>query len=118
MPKLKEIYTALKDKGFVLIGVHTTEETENLAEFVKEQKIDWPIVVDAEGKSSKTFNVEGYPTTVLIDKSGKVVEISLGDHPSKETIEKLLKQDVKDEKKPEEKKPDEKKPEDKKEEKK
>jgi peroxiredoxin len=115
VPKLKEIYTALKEKGFVIVGVHTTEDSEKMAAFVKKQKIDWPVVIDAEGnKTSKTYNVEGYPTTVLIDKNGKIVETYLGDHPDQETIEKLLKQEVKDEKKADPKKADEKKADEKK----
>jgi peroxiredoxin len=106
VPKLKEIYAALKDKGLVIVGVHTVEEAESVPAFVKEQKIDWPIVIDKDDKTGKAFGVEGWPTTVLIDKSGKIVEIS--DHATKETIEKLLKEDVKEEPKPE-KKADEKK---------
>ncbi len=118
MPQLKELYTALKDKGFVIVGVHTNHDSDKMKAFVEKKKIDWPIVVDGKGdKSSKAFNVEGYPTTVLIDKSGKIVEVFLGGHPEKEQIEKLLKEDWKDEKKADEKKadkPDEKKAEDKK----
>ena len=115
MPQLKEIYTALKDKGFVIIGVHTNEDSQKMGAFVKKESIDWPVVVDAKGnKTSKIYGVQGYPTTVLIDKTGKIVETYLGDHPDQETIEKLLKQDVKDDKKADEKKPEEKKPEDKK----
>ena len=40
MPELAKIYTALKDKGFVIIGVHTTDDSEKMAAFVKKQKID------------------------------------------------------------------------------
>lgn len=109
MPKLKEIYTALKDKGFVIVGIHTVEDGDKMKAFVEKEKIDWPVVVDLKGnKSSKAYGVQGYPTTVLIDKTGKIVEIYLGDHPTKETIEKLLEEKV-EEKKAEEKKTEDKK---------
>jgi peroxiredoxin len=112
VPKLAKIYTALKDKGFVIIGVHTTEESENMKAFVEKQKMDWPVVVDAKGakaddKTSEAYGVSAWPTMVLIDTDGKIVETYIGSHPSKEEIEKLLKKD--DKKKDDEKKSDEKK---------
>jgi peroxiredoxin len=113
VPQLKELYTALKDKGFVIIGVHTVADGEKMKAYAEKHKIDWPVVVDAKDKrgdkTSNAYEVRGYPTTVLIDKSGKIVEIDLGGHPDKETIEKLLKEDVKGDKKPDEKKDDDKK---------
>ncbi len=72
--------------------------------FVKDKEIDWPIVVDQKGDpTSKAYKVEGYPTTVLIDASGKIVETYLGGHPDQETIEKYLKDAKTDEKKDEKK---------------
>ncbi len=106
MPKLKELYKTYKDKGFIIVGVHTKDAAEKMPEFVKKQQIEWPIVVDDGDKSSTIYGVEGYPTTYLIDKAGKIVAV---DDDEAETIEKLLKEGS-DEKKPDEKKPEEKKP--------
>jgi hypothetical protein len=68
--------------------------------FVKEKEIDWPVVAQEKGDpTSKAYKVQGYPTTVLIDASGKIVDFYLGAHPDQETIEKYLKDVKKDEKK-------------------
>jgi peroxiredoxin len=109
VPKLKELYKKYKDKGFIIIGVHTDQDAAKMPAFVKKQEIDWPIVVDDGDKTSTIYGVEGYPTTYLIDKTGKVVAVD-DDEPG--TIEKLLKEGS-DEKKSDEKKPEEKKSDDK-----
>jgi peroxiredoxin len=111
VPKLKDLYAAYKDKGFVIIGVHTKNQAEKMPDFVKKQEMNWPIVVDDDGKTADNYKVEGFPTTILIDKSGKVVAI---DDESKETIEKLLAEKGPDDKKADDKKTDDKKADDKK----
>ena len=109
MPKLKEIYDAFKDKGLVIIGVHTPDSAEEMPKFVKEQKMEWPIVVDDDNKTAKAYDIEGWPTMYLIDREGKIVLID--HHISKDEVAKLFKDDDKksDEKKSDEKKSDEKK---------
>ena len=72
MPHLKALYERYKDQGLVLIGVHTESGKENMPDFVKEQEINYPVAIDAEGKTVDAFHVDSFPDYYVIDKSGKL----------------------------------------------
>ncbi len=41
MPHLKELYAAKKDKGLVLIGIHSTNGGEKMKAFVEKKEITY-----------------------------------------------------------------------------
>ncbi len=89
LPKVEAIYKKFADKGLTVIGVHSNKASESVAEFLKENDITFPVVVDT-GDSAKAYRIESYPTYFLIDRQGKVVEGFTNHPPSDEAIRKLL----------------------------
>jgi hypothetical protein len=75
------MYQRYKDQGLVLIGVHTQNGGENMSAYVEEQGIDWPVAVDAEGKTVDLFAVDSFPDYYLIDRAGnlRVADLQNGD---------------------------------------
>ena len=92
MPKLKQLYSQHKDDGLVIIGVHTTRQGERMANFVKEQKLPWPIALDVEGKTVKAFLVDSFPDYYLIDRSGKLRVADLANADLERAVKILLKE--------------------------
>ncbi len=70
MPHYKELYARHAKDGLVILGVHTKNGMENMAAFVTEQGINWPIAADAEGKTVQAFSVDSYPDYYLVDRKG------------------------------------------------
>ena len=66
------------DRGLVVIGVHNNSvPLELIRAHAAKQHLDFPIAVDtADGKTVAAFNVSMFPTYVLIDPGGKVVQTS------------------------------------------
>ena len=72
MPHLKKLYKTYKDKGLVILGVHTTNAGEKMAAFAKEQEIPYPVAVDVDKKTVKKYAVDSFPDYYLIDKKGRL----------------------------------------------
>ncbi len=81
IPHLKELYAEHKDRGLIVIGVHTTNAGDRMAKFAASQEIDYPIAVDVDGKTVKAFRVDSYPDYYLIDRAGnlRVADLANGD---------------------------------------
>jgi len=78
IPELDKLHRAYSSRGFKVIGVSVDEGGEkDVKPFVAEQKISYPIVLDPD-KLATLLQVNEIPTSVLIDRSGKIVWKHLG----------------------------------------
>jgi len=91
LPKVQALYEKYNDRGFVVIGVHSSQGNDGVATFLeKKREITFPIAIDT-GKTFESYGIEGVPAYFLIDKSGKCPWGFSTSPPSDEEIEKLLK---------------------------
>ncbi|HEX6507353.1 MAG TPA: redoxin domain-containing protein [Chloroflexota bacterium] len=72
MPMLQHWYNSLRSKGFVVLGVDQQEGREDIGPFVRKLHVNYPIALDQDGVASARFDVAGLPTTLLIDRQGRV----------------------------------------------
>lgn len=72
MPELNRVYRSNKGQGLVLIGIHSDPNSANGLAAAKENKLEYAIVQDQNGKTQTLYNVQYYPTVVVIDKKGKI----------------------------------------------
>lgn len=87
IPFFKELHEKYSDRGLVIIGVHTTQSSEKIPEFISRDDIKYTIAVDELGLNAKSFNVFFYPTVVLIDSKGTIKAVN----PSETELKDLLK---------------------------
>jgi thiol-disulfide isomerase/thioredoxin len=75
-PDLKRLYDQYKDR-FDIYAVNVTVQDEVAAakDMVKEFDFKFPILFDYQGRSMDIYNYKAIPTSFLIDKEGKIVEI-------------------------------------------
>ena len=83
-PKLVELYDTYKDKGFEIVGISIdpTKKIEDWKSVIQEQNLSWQHYLDEGGvETTSKMNIKLFPTAVLIDKKGKIVnkKISLDD---------------------------------------
>jgi len=93
-PNMVKLYKDFKRKGFEIYGVSLDEDKEAWLTAIKKDKLEWTQVSDLKGWASeagKTYNVEGIPFTVLLDKEGKVVAKGLRGDELRAKLDELLK---------------------------
>ena len=84
MPMLKRYYELYHDKGFEIVGVSVDEDLEALQAFLKRAELPWPSLFSRDEKAAGGnhpmavyYGVMKYPTTILVDQKGKVVELDV-----------------------------------------
>jgi len=83
LPGIMELEKKYKDKGLVLIGIHSPETTferdiDALKKQMKVLKVDFPVLTDNAKQNWKAYDVENWPAYYLINKEGDIAFDILG----------------------------------------
>ena len=93
-PYLNAWYEKYKDKGFVIIGVHTPEfefekDYSNVLTATKKFGIQFPVVLDNDFSTWVAYKNQYWPRKYLIDIDGYVVYDHIGEGAYEETEQKI-----------------------------
>ena len=93
-PYLNSWYEKYKDKGFVIIGVHTPEfefekNIENVKAAVESLRIKFPVVLDNDYSTWQAYRNQYWPRKYLIDIDGYIIYDHIGEGGYKETELKI-----------------------------
>lgn len=78
MPALEKLQERFKSKGLVVLAVNVSESPKQVAQFLREMKISFPVALDSDGVVSGDYAVRALPTTYLIGRNGEVLAMALG----------------------------------------
>lgn len=84
MPVLEKLYSRYHDVGFELLGVSIDENSAKAKNMAKRLKVNYPILFDLEKDVSELYDVDAMPTTVMVDRDGRVRHIYRGYLPGHE----------------------------------
>jgi peroxiredoxin len=84
MPLLESIYKKYNRMGFTLLGVNVEPDSQAANEWLKQTPVSFPILYDKDSRVSKLYDVAGMPSTVIIDRSGKLRMLHRGYKPGDE----------------------------------
>jgi thiol-disulfide isomerase/thioredoxin len=84
LPQVTRWYDTYKDKGLVVVGVHSPEfdfekQTGNVQEAVKRFKIHYPVAQDNDMATWDAWSNQYWPAEYLVDKDGNVVAHHFGE---------------------------------------
>ncbi len=99
MPSLAKLYNEFKDQNFVVLAIDIQEKRAIVDEYVKQEKLPFPILMDFSGQVAFKYGVRAHPAHFLINGKGEMVASILGarDWASTETrdlVRFLLDQEV------------------------
>jgi cytochrome c biogenesis protein CcmG, thiol:disulfide interchange protein DsbE len=80
MPALQRIYIEYKDKGLLVLGFHmTAQDSQGAAmNFVRENGLTFPTLLDLDGEVSRIYHVQALPTTFFISSDGVIKDLIIG----------------------------------------
>ena len=97
VPHFVELQEEYEDQGLSIVGINyegvelTDEEAiAAIAEFTAEVPVNYPLLLGDEATQEQVPDFSGYPTTLFIDRSGKVRMTILGARPKGE-LEAIVK---------------------------
>jgi len=96
IPKLIELNSKYKDKGVLFVGVGL-DSKERLADFSKQYKINYDILIGSQEVAGK-YGIKYIPTTYILDKKGRIIKKLIGYQSGKteDQIEKAIDEALKE----------------------
>src|SRR2546428_4430329 len=84
LPHLQQLYSAYRDRGFVLVGVHSPEfdfekVPANGRAAVQRLGVTWPVAIDSEMATWNAYANQYWPAEYLIDQQGRVAYVHFGE---------------------------------------
>lgn len=100
LPYVKSWDQKYRDKGLVIIGVHTPEfefekNPDNVSKAIDDFAIRYPVMQDNDYQTWNAYNNEYWPADYLIDKNGKIRDTHFGEgdyDKTEQEIQNLLKE--------------------------
>jgi peroxiredoxin len=83
-PLLDSIYRKYNKLGFTMLGVNVEPDSKAANDWLKQTPVTFPILYDTDSKVSKLYDVASMPSTVIIDRTGKVRVLHRGYKPGDE----------------------------------
>jgi cytochrome c biogenesis protein CcmG/thiol:disulfide interchange protein DsbE len=77
-PVLTKWQPTLAARHGTIVGVDVLDVTSDAHRFIGEHKLSFPQLRDQDGSRLKSFEVVGYPETVVLDRSGRIAATSRG----------------------------------------
>jgi len=79
IPELQAMHDKYSSKGFKVVGVSVDETgIDAVKQFVSDKKMTYPVVIDPEGRIANILSTTVLPTSVIIDRKGRIVWRKLG----------------------------------------
>jgi peroxiredoxin len=85
MPLLEQIYKRYKGLGFTLLAVNVEEDSSGADKWLAETPVTFPVLFDRTNSVSKLYEVVAMPSTVIVDRKGRVRYIHHGYKPGTES---------------------------------
>ena len=93
MPDMKKFAEKHADKLY-LLGIAKESNRENWKKYLAKSEWNWKQIIVGEGEEDYVarFNVQGFPTKILIGPDGKILKRLVGEDPAfYEELEQLIK---------------------------
>jgi thiol-disulfide isomerase/thioredoxin len=84
IPHLQVLYNAYKDKGLVIVGVHSPEfdfemVPANVAAAVTRLGVTWPVAIDSQMATWNAYRNQYWPAEYLLDQHGRIAYTNFGE---------------------------------------
>ena len=77
-PVLERWHRRMKRDGGTVVGVDVLDVTSDAERFIREYRLTYPQLRDADGSELERFEVRGYPETVVVDRDGRIAATARG----------------------------------------
>ena len=78
MADMQTLHQKLKGKPFAMVAINIKESPSHVKKFLETQNLSFKTLLDPDGITLDQFGVRALPTTLILDKSGRLVETIIG----------------------------------------
>jgi peroxiredoxin len=78
MPRLDALYGRYRKSGFVLLGVNIDDDPATALATARKLGVSFPVLLDTDKQVSRRYDLGTMPSTVLVDRDGRVRYVHRG----------------------------------------
>jgi DsbE subfamily thiol:disulfide oxidoreductase len=79
LPSIQALYNRFKDRqGFRMATILYREDYEKAMAYLKENNFDFPVALDSNKETARSYGVTGVPETYIVDKKGTLRKKVIG----------------------------------------
>lgn len=96
MPAIQAAYAQYRDQGFTVLAVNVREEPATVGQFLQQQHLTFPALLDRDGQVSAAYRANLLPSSFFVDRQGIIRVVYRGPMPRNViagTVEQLLRED-------------------------
>jgi len=92
MPLVQKVYERYRTRGVVFLGMNWEQPGDpqvrmaKVRKFIEDNRYTFPIVIDHDRVAVESYQIEGFPTLFVVDKTGQIRFKNVGANPSIERI--------------------------------
>jgi peroxiredoxin len=88
MPGIQKLHDRYRERGLTVLAI-SYETPEKMQPFLQTNAYTMPVGSDPEKRTIAAYGISGWPTTILLDKEGKVAHVG-SPYEAEEAVEKAL----------------------------
>jgi Peroxiredoxin len=78
IPHLNELHESFDPYDFELLGINLDEDQSKAIHLANKLDVNFPVLFDSAKEVSKSFDIKAMPTTIIIDRAGKIRHVNRG----------------------------------------
>lgn len=78
MPHLSRLYEKYRASGFTVLAINIDEDPHKAARLAQQLGMRFPVLLDTGKQVSRTYDLSAMPSTVLVDRDGRVRHVHRG----------------------------------------
>lgn len=78
MPHLNRLHERYHKAGFALLGINIDDQPRVAREMIQKLNVAFPVLFDTDKRVSRLYDVSAMPSSLLIDRDGRIRYIHLG----------------------------------------
>jgi len=72
IPSMNRLQARFEAEDFVIVSVNYKESTETITDFLENITVDFPVLLDTDGRYAQEWNVFAFPSSFLVDRNGHI----------------------------------------------
>jgi peroxiredoxin len=76
---IAQVHREFGPRGLSILAVNIREGRDTVANWTKEKRIQFPVLLDPDGSVVRMYRVSGTPTVYLINRGGQLIGKAVGE---------------------------------------
>ena len=81
MASMEKLHNRFKNNNFDMVTINLKEPAQRVKNFFDKHKLTFVGLLDPDGKITSKMAIRALPTTLVVDKNGKILGMALGSRP-------------------------------------